>query len=66
MMDLPEQISHEYRVRYKHAGGHIHMRVFSRRKGQETWAKCGDLVIDETEWVSLVQTFKAEFLEEDF
>lgn len=39
------QRDYEYRIRYKQGGMHIHCRVFSRLKGQETWAKSGDLVL---------------------
>ena len=61
------QVHHDYRVRFKEAGGHVHLRVFSRRAGQETWAKCGDLTISASEVTSFQRAFgKAEFLEEDF
>jgi hypothetical protein len=67
MSALFGQVHHEYRVRYKEAGGHVHLRVFSRRTGQETWAKCGDLTISASEVHSFRQAFsKAEFLREDF
>jgi hypothetical protein len=67
MTALFGQKHHEYRVRYKAAGGHIHCRVFSRPHGQETWAKCGDLTISATEMASFQAAFKsADFLEEDF
>lgn len=61
------QKDYEYRLRYKQGGMHIHCRVFSRLKGQETWAKSGDLVLRAEEWVSFQAAFAgAEFLEEDF
>lgn len=67
MSNLPEQIRHEYRVRHKLGGGHVHCRVFSRREGTETWAKCGDLTLGATEFASFERAFiGAEFLEEDF
>lgn len=66
MTALFGQKAHEYRVRYKVGGGHVHCRIFSRPQGQETWAKCGDLTIAASEVASFQAAFKAEFLEEDF
>lgn len=67
MSALFGQKPHEYRVRYKTGGGHTHCRVFSRPKGGDTWAKCGDLTISITEMSSFQAAFAgAEFLEEDF
>jgi hypothetical protein len=64
---MTQQKDYEYRVRYKQGGGHLHCRVFARPKGQETWAKCGDLAISTLEWLSFQNAFAgAEFLEEDF
>jgi hypothetical protein len=64
---MTQQKDYEYRVRYKAGGGHIHCRVFSRPKGQETWAKSGDLVLRAEEWLSFQSAFAfAQFLEEDF
>jgi hypothetical protein len=64
---MTEQKDYEYRVRYKQGGMHIHCRVFSRPKGQETWAKSGDLALRAEEWLSFQSAFAfAEFLEESF
>jgi len=60
-----QQEDTEYRVRYDRRGGHYHCRVFSRRRGQATWAKNGNLVFGSTEWESFVLAFKAEFLPEE-
>jgi hypothetical protein len=64
---MTEQRDHQYRVRFKTGGGHIHCRVFTRPKGQDTYAKCGDLTVSVSEWLSFKAAFAgAEFLEEDF
>ena len=66
MTVLFDQKPHEYRIRYQLAGGHVHCRVFSRPKGQDTFAKCGDLTISASELSSFMYTFSgAEFLKED-
>lgn len=63
---MTQQKDYEYRVRCQLAGGHIHCRVFSRPKGQDTFAKCGDLTISASEWISFKLAFGgAEFLDED-
>lgn len=51
-MNSPHQRDYEYKLTNKQLGGHIHCRLFSRRRGQVTWAKCGDLVFAEDEWMS--------------
>lgn len=49
---MAQQRDYEYKLVSKQLGGHVHCRLFSRRRGQVTWAKCGDLVFCEEEWVS--------------
>ena len=41
-----------FRVRYKQLGGHIHCRVFSAENPFGTFAKLGDLTMDERDWDS--------------
>lgn len=42
-----------FRIRYKHAGGHVHMRVFSAQQPNMTFAKLGDLCCSEEEFADL-------------
>lgn len=39
-----------FRIRYEKAGGHIHMRVFSAKAPNMTFAKLGDLCCSEEEF----------------
>lgn len=39
-----------FRVRYRKLGGHYHLRIFSARTRESTFAKLGDLVMDEDDW----------------
>lgn len=43
-----------FRVRYEKRGGHIHCRVFSAENPSGTFAKLGELVMDERDWQSFV------------
>ena len=64
MMD--DQKPYQYRVLYTQQGEHIHCRVFSRPKGQDTWANCGTLVVRSDEFISFAAAFyAAEFLEDE-
>lgn len=38
------------KVTYRKLGGHYHCSVFTARRKELTYAKCGDLVFDEKEW----------------
>jgi len=53
-----------YRVRHQKRGGHIHCRAFSTTTPNGTWAKIGELVLAEAEWLDFQRTFNAEFIEE--
>lgn len=51
------------RVRYTKLGGHYHCRVFTARQENQTFANCGELVFDETEWESVKELMAgAEFV----
>jgi len=51
------------RVRYTKLGGHYHCRVFTARQKNQTFANCGELVFDETEWESVKELMAgAEFV----
>jgi hypothetical protein len=41
-----------FRVRWRVLGGHIHCRVFSAENPSGTFAKLGDLIMDERDWNS--------------
>lgn len=41
-----------FRVRYEKLGAHIHCRVFSASNPSGTFAKLGDLTMDEKDWDS--------------
>ena len=41
-----------FRIRYQKRGGHIHCRVFSASNPSGTFAKLGDLTMDEQDWDS--------------
>lgn len=41
------------RIRYKKAGGHFHCRVFTTQTQNGTYAKCGELVFDEREFLDV-------------
>lgn len=46
-----------FRVRWKRLGGHYHCRVFSAENPAGTFAKLGDLVMDERDWESFQMLF---------
>ena len=41
------------RIRAKKHGGHYHCRVFTSPAKDETFAKVGDLILDERDWKEL-------------
>lgn len=45
-----------FRIRWQRRGGHIHCRVFSAENPSGTFAKLGDLTMDERDW----EGFKAQ------
>lgn len=53
-----------FRTRYQKLGGHYHVRVFSSKTANGTFAKLGDLTMDEKDWPAFQTAFKAEHLEE--
>lgn len=53
------------RIRWKKLGGHVHCRVFTASRRDETFAKCGDLVFSEGEWGEVQQQLRTvEFIED--
>jgi hypothetical protein len=54
------------RYRYRIAGSHVHVRVFSCND-KEHWAKCGDLCFRKEEWLEIVKgnTLEEYLPEED-
>lgn len=65
-MDLPRQKSATYKIRMKHAGGHVHLRFFSKYTGSATWAGIGELVIADDEVTSFLSgLLSSHFLEEE-
>lgn len=42
-----------FKIKYKQLGGHIHMRVFSAKQHNHTYAKLGDLCCAEEEFAEL-------------
>ena len=53
------------RIRYKKLGGHYHCRVFIGVPGN-TFAKVGDLILDEVDWDQIEHMFRSnhEFINE--
>lgn len=47
-----------FRVRYRRAGGHVHVRLFSSTAPHLTHAKCGDLTFDERDWPAFQACFR--------
>ena len=45
-----------FRIWYRQLGGHIHCRIFSAENPSGTFAKLGDLTMDEKDW----ESFKAQ------
>ena len=46
----PERV---FKLKGKRWGGHYHVSVFSARSPLQTFAKLGDLVLDEADWQAL-------------
>jgi len=60
---LPPQKDYDYRVRHTTQGGYVHCRVFSKPRGQATWANCGTIVMRAEEMASFEIAFlAAEFM----
>jgi len=57
------QKDYDYRVRHTTQGGYVHCRVFSKPRGQATWANCGTIVMRAEEMASFEIAFlAAEFM----
>ncbi len=60
-----KQRTYEYRARYQLKGDHVHVLMFSRERGQETYANIGKVVLRVDEWVSFQNAMQlVEFLPE--
>ena len=53
-----------FRTRYQKLGGHYHVRIFSADSSDHTFANIGTLVMDEDDFQSFLQRFKAQHLPE--
>jgi hypothetical protein len=56
------------RMRYRFAGGHIHVRVFTAKSRTATFAKAGDLIFTESEWPTVrlaLESRQIEVLRDD-
>lgn len=55
------------RIRYRKVGGHFHCRVFTAKAKNMTFARCGELVFNEAEWLDLRDMLNSavEFVPED-
>lgn len=61
---MDRQIDAVFKVRYIELGGHTHCSLFSAPRPDATYAKCGDFVVRNEEFVALQASFKAEFVKE--
>ena len=54
-----------FRTRARKMGGHYHVAVFSAPSSLRTFAKLGDLVMDEEDYRALKLSLKGDHIEED-
>lgn len=55
-----------FRIRHEKRGGHVHMRVFSARSPNMTYAKLGDLCCSQEEFEDLQRAMSGvEFRKDD-
>lgn len=54
-----------FRTRARKMGGHWHVRVFSADRPDHTFAKLGDLTMDDDDYGAFCQRLKAEHLPEE-
>jgi hypothetical protein len=54
-----------FRTRSQKLGGHYHVRVFSAKASNYTFANMGTLVMDESDHAAFVARFRAEHLPEE-
>jgi hypothetical protein len=54
-----------FRTRTEKRGGHWHVRVFSAKRDDLTFAKLGDLVMDEADYARFTQLFPAHHIQEE-
>jgi len=48
-----------FRLYFKQLGGHVHCRLFTAPAIHLTFAKCGDLVFRENEWLAARSAFES-------
>lgn len=55
------------RIRYQKLGGHYHCRVFTAPSENQTFAKVGELLFDERDWIDRHKFFsmRVEFINDD-
>lgn len=61
---MTQQVDAIWKLRWEKRGGHYHCSVFSARSLNHTYAKSGDLVVREEEWVSFCQAMRFHVTEE--
>lgn len=62
--DQVRQVDVVWKLRWQKRGGHFHCQVYSARDERHTFAKSGDLVVREEEWVSFCQLMLFHLTEE--
>jgi len=55
-----------FRVRYDTKGGHVHCRLFSAKRPNTTWMKCGEFTLRTDEFLECVEAMNGvEFLADE-
>jgi len=52
-LEEPKNLGYTFRYRYTKRGGHYHIRMFSAMSPEHTFAKLGELVLDEKDFEKL-------------
>lgn len=65
MSAVPHREDRVFRTRAEKRGGHWHVRVFSAKRADLTFAKLGDLVMDEADYARFTQLFPAQHIQEE-
>jgi len=51
------------RVRFAKFGAHFHCRVFTAKRKNQSFGKCGDLTFDEREWPEVREILESRSIE---
>lgn len=54
---MTQQIDCEFKTRYFLGGAHIHVTLFIRKRGQQTWQNTGSIVIGEDQILALSEAW---------